>query len=804
MKQILSRFFSKPSSTNHLEQLLILTQEISSFNGVDSMLNVTLAKLGELFKIHCAVFMVEGDQFLAVRSAYGFPASFKEKFKIPMGEGKIWDSFSSGKAIQISKRELENLDSQIRNEEFLSVPLVAAGQTLALFLYADSRGGRIKNSVKEQIAPYLKILTVGLVNSSNLERVEKFNRRLESEVAATTQELAQTNSRLIHRVRELKTLYELTLTSGKIESLENLFETTTSHLQDLFDVEYGAFFTEANIKEESFELDLQFPSFGLPYEVSSKIKIDSSSYRECASPLKLVVESYRSKEIQVYEGPPISLQEALPWKLSSISGDHFKKIMIRSMVAVPLQMDNRVPGVMILVNFLREGKSSPKNQEVLLQDDEVRTLTLIAFRVASSIEAFQMDREVQNRLVLLSTLQEISELFYTNPVMEIVLDKVMEIVKRVLPCDFCSFLIADFSKEELQLHTSKDQSHLEDAPLKVSLKDESALSVKVFKEAKTKIVSDFHETPLSGDAMEVGEEIHTLMMVPLRFGKDVLGVLKVGSKSRNYFNSYHQRLTEIIAERTAAILQSTRLYEKLVQANKELEKASQIKTEFVSIVSHELRTPVTALKGAVRLVLEGEAGELNPHQTHLLQIASNSTERLIFLISDLLDISRIEAGRIRLHIAVLSLNKVFAETEEIYYSSMKTKRLKFTVSLPDALPLVSADEFRVKQVIDNLLTNAMKFTPAHGEVRLSAENMGDFVQVSVTDTGVGIKPEHQNKIFDKFFQVDSSLSRVAGGTGLGLAISKSIVEMHGGRLWVESQLGKGSVFKFILPKAKEN
>ncbi len=799
MRRILSRIFSRPPGRNrNFDTLLTLTQEIASQKGVKPLLDFALKYLGNLFKIRCALLTVEGD-FLKCKSAYGFSSSFIERLKIPIGEGHIWDSYSLGKTVQISSAELKRLappiSEEVPREDFVCHVLVGEGQTLSLFLYTGEEGQPLKKSLQESLNPYLKILSVGLINSLNYERMEKFNRRLESEVAATTQELAQTNQRLIHRVRELKTLYELTLIPGKMESLEDLFEKTTTHLQDLFDVEYAAFFTASSEKGDSLELLCQFPSFGLPKEMSSKILMDAKNIKECGAPLKTIAEAFQTQEIRIYEGASISLHQALPWEISSHAGDPFKKAVLRSLVAIPLKSDKRVLGVMALVNFL-------KDEKAFLHDDQVRSLTLIAFRLASSIESLQADRELQNRIVLLSALQEISEIFHNNPIIELVLDKVDEIIKQALPCDFCSFLITDPAKEELQLHLSGEALRLKEGPLKISLKDESALSAQVFKEAKTKIVADLKETPLIQDGIDLGEEIHSLMMVPLRFGKDVLGVLKLGSKRRNYFNSYHQRFSELIGERTAAILQSTRLYEKLVQANKDLERASQIKTEFVSIVSHELRTPVTALKGAVQLVLEGEAGELNPHQVHLLKIASNSTERLIFLISDLLDISRIEAGRIKLRIAPVSLNKVLGETEEIYYSSMKAKHLKFSVALPDALPLVSADEFRIKQVIDNLLTNAMKFTPVEGEVRLSAESMGDFVLVTVRDTGVGIKPEFQSKIFDKFFQVDSSLSRVAGGTGLGLAISKSIIEMHGGRIWVESEIGKGSLFKFILHKAK--
>jgi PAS domain S-box-containing protein len=231
----------------------------------------------------------------------------------------------------------------------------------------------------------------------------------------------------------------------------------------------------------------------------------------------------------------------------------------------------------------------------------------------------------------------------------------------------------------------------------------------------------------------------------------------------------------------------------------ELAKVDQMKTEFVSMVSHELRTPLTSIKGYLDLVLDGEAGEINEMQREFLGVVQSNTDRLVVLINDLLDISRIESGRLQLSIAVLPINQIIEEVVASLRTQIEEKRLSLELNLPEELARVKGDRDRVIQVLTNLLSNAYKFTPEGGRITVSARRTDGQVQVDVADTGIGISPRDQQKLFTKFFRADSSMTREAGGTGLGLTIAKSIVEMHGGRIWFGSEVGKGSTFSFTLP-----
>ncbi len=236
---------------------------------------------------------------------------------------------------------------------------------------------------------------------------------------------------------------------------------------------------------------------------------------------------------------------------------------------------------------------------------------------------------------------------------------------------------------------------------------------------------------------------------------------------------------------------------------KEVKKANEYKSEFVSMVAHELRNPMTNIEGYTDLVLRGRAGPINDRQREFLMKVRSNVERMSKLVEDLLNISRIEAGKIKLELAPVDLKEVIREVSEDVLERFKDKGLEFSIEIPDSLPLVKADRARVIQILSNLLVNAFSYTPA-GRVTLRVHPQEDgFVRVDVVDTGVGIPLEEQGRIFQPFFRGSNPEVRSRIGTGLGLTITKSLVELMGGRIWFESTPGKGSTFSFTLPVTEE-
>lgn len=232
-------------------------------------------------------------------------------------------------------------------------------------------------------------------------------------------------------------------------------------------------------------------------------------------------------------------------------------------------------------------------------------------------------------------------------------------------------------------------------------------------------------------------------------------------------------------------------------------EAERAKTEFVSTVSHELRTPMTSIKGYVKLLLMEMAGKLTEEQRHFLSIINANVDRLTNLVNDLLDISRIESGRLAISPRPIQVSEVIEQVVAEMHARATSRGLTLYSQLPPALPKVVADPDRVAQILTNLMANACNYTPSGGEVCVLAHTNGEEVHISVRDTGIGIAPENLDKIFERFFRADDELVQEVAGTGLGLAIVRSLVEMQGGRIWVESKLGAGSTFTFTLPVAND-
>jgi PAS domain S-box-containing protein len=227
--------------------------------------------------------------------------------------------------------------------------------------------------------------------------------------------------------------------------------------------------------------------------------------------------------------------------------------------------------------------------------------------------------------------------------------------------------------------------------------------------------------------------------------------------------------------------------------------ADKLKSEFVATASHELRTPLTSIRGYVDMLLIGTCGPLNEQQRDFVRIVKNNVGRLVELIDELLDMSRAEAGEVRLRRDQIDLAEVLMEVTQALYGQFREREVTLAIEAQDGLPRITADRQRLRQIMVNLVGNACKYTPSGGHVRVGLRNGGGELRIDVSDTGVGIAPEAQKYIFTPFYRADNPLRDEVGGTGLGLSITRKLVELHGGRIWFESAEGKGSTFSFTLP-----
>ena len=263
------------------------------------------------------------------------------------------------------------------------------------------------------------------------------------------------------------------------------------------------------------------------------------------------------------------------------------------------------------------------------------------------------------------------------------------------------------------------------------------------------------------------------------------------------------RLLDNITERKQMEEELIAHQQKLMEKTRELEAASQLKSEFLAGMSHELRTPLNAVIGFSQLMLDGVPGEINDEQRQCLNDILSSGQHVLNLINHVLDLSKVEAGKMELKVESLSLADVINGAVGTVKPMLDDNRHVLAVSIGEGFPKVRADRSLLRQILLNLLSNAIKFTPASGKLGIEAGRKSDWCQVSVVDNGIGIGQEDQKRIFEAFTQVDTLPDGRRMGTGLGLALTKQLVELCGGKIWVESEYGKGSKFTFTLPLAKE-
>ena len=297
--------------------------------------------------------------------------------------------------------------------------------------------------------------------------------------------------------------------------------------------------------------------------------------------------------------------------------------------------------------------------------------------------------------------------------------------------------------------------------------------------------------------------------VPLISNGQIVGVMTLNRATPGAFSEKQLALLETFADQAVIAIENTRLFEEVQARTRELAKtvedleiASQHKSQFVANMSHELRTPLAAILGYAELMQEGFYEPLGAKSLDALTRIRSNGKHLLGLINTVLDIAKIESGQFTLNMGEYAIESVVETVRSATESLAQNKKLALTTEVAKSLPIGIGDEQRLTQVLLNLVGNAIKFTDT-GEVRVTAKAIDDQFNVSVADTGPGIPAEHQARIFEQFQQVDNSNTRAKGGTGLGLAIAKQIVEMHGGRIWVESTLGKGSTFQMELPTRAE-
>lgn len=354
----------------------------------------------------------------------------------------------------------------------------------------------------------------------------------------------------------------------------------------------------------------------------------------------------------------------------------------------------------------------------------------------------------------------------------------------------------------------------------ISQLKEKEIMEKILKEKGLCLVTTIEETKEQERELAEIFDAPSFALVPIVTKEESIGFILGGNDSAyGRITEDDAELLSILANQISQALENARLYEEiwdshqklemrikertreLAKANEELIRYNKMKSEFVSAVSHELRTPLTSIKGYAAILIEGKLGEVTPAIKERLEKINKHSDTLTKMVNDMLDISRIESGKVEMKFEKLEVKDVVDGVVDMITPQIREKDLKLEIEIPAKVSSMSADNTQIERVFINLLSNAIKFTPSGGKIGIKAKEEDKFIEIEISDTGSGISEEELPRIFDEFFRCENPINREVKGTGLGLSLVKRIVEAHGGKIGVKSTLHKGTTFNFTLPKS---
>jgi signal transduction histidine kinase len=462
----------------------------------------------------------------------------------------------------------------------------------------------------------------------------------------------------------------------------------------------------------------------------------------------------------------------------------------RSILVVPLKIRERVIGIF--------GAANP-DLDAFSATDEYLMVT-IARRLAVALENARRYQETEKQLVEVSALYQLAQQINASLNIQQVLDSIVWSLKQTLGCRGCSIALLDPDTNMLEIRTAAGVASKWARDFKLSLGE--GIAGRVALEGAPIYVPNTTEQK---DFIFFDPCVRSLLAVPLTLQQRIIGTLTADSDQAFAFSKSDERLLTIAATQAAIAIENARLYagleqraQNLAEAYAALKKADQLKDEIVQNVSHELRTPLTFVKGYVELLLDEGAGPLNPTQKEYLEIVVEKTNAVTQLVSDIMAIQKAEQVPVKKD--TISMAEVARQAIRGCAATAAKAGVTLIENAPDHLPLVVGDKNKLLQVFDNLLGNAIKFSPDGGQVVVTIKDADTKVQVSISDQGIGIPKDQHEQIFERFYQVDGSARRHYSGVGLGLAIVKRLVEAHEGEVWVESELGQGSTFHITIPK----
>jgi signal transduction histidine kinase len=480
-----------------------------------------------------------------------------------------------------------------------------------------------------------------------------------------------------------------------------------------------------------------------------------------------------------------------------------RAVGFRSGLSVPMLREGTPIGA-IVVNRAEPGPFS---------DSEIELLKTFADQAVIAVENVRLFKELEARtgeltqsVEKLTALGEVSRAVSSTLDVETVLNTIVSRASQLAGAASCSIFEYDPAAEQFELRaTHNDDTEFVAALRAAPLRKGEGIMGRAAEMREPIQIPDItqpgaYQSNVRDTLIRFG--YRALLAVPLLREDQIIGSLTFIRKAPGEFPPEVVDVLKTFATQSALAIQNARLFREIADKSAQLEAASRHKSEFLANMSHELRTPLNAIIGFSEVLSEGMFGDINEKQTEYLRDILEAGRHLLSLINDILDLSKVEAGRMELELSDFDLPNAVENALILVRERANRRGIRLGSTIDKHLGIIGGDERKVKQVLLNLLSNALKFTPGGGRIDVQAGLRDDLAEISVTDSGVGIAPEDQEAVFEEFRQVGAA-SKTVEGTGLGLALSRKFIELHGGRIWVKSQMGHGATFTFTLPVRRE-
>ena len=757
--------------------------ELSTFNQIgvalvgdrdlESTLSNILRRISSLLLVEAVSLMLLEEDGLHFAVAIGGGAEEIKSFVLRPGQGIAWSVVENRQTIRVDNvktdaRHFSDIDSALNfsTNSLLAVPVQIQDRILGVIEVMNRRDGRPFTRENETTLEFIASAIAVVLENGRL--FDETQQQLNTLTIFTQASEAITKAPALNQLLEIVLDFAMSIIGADAGAIALSDELMPQTLRIAASSGYGT---------ETIE---QFNRLNILYDVG------------------VFGESYRTREIVAVKDSASD-----PYFFGSAQ---IARVVPEAFTNVPLFSQDDFVGMIILH---------------ALPDDHTRAmLKAVADIAAVAIDKARLFGKTNQWLAEVLTLYTLSDQL-TN-VIDLSLNHIIEssvgILKHALDCSCCFFLNHHSENRELDLaHACSGRYESESGNLEAEFVSQLAKLLVVNPrlvyiedvadpQLSVAFKSLFPELlPLLAKASDNnGIQIRSVMMAPLIVKEEVLGILSIDHKRPKAFGQSEERLLTIAAAQISTAIENVRLYNDLEQRAAELEdalrkvqEANRLKSEFVQNVSHELRTPLTFVVAYVELIREGSLGDVPPEMAEKLEIISQKTRAITRLVDDVISLQKIETGNLKFEL--IEPHKLISSATHGAIASAAEYDIEIVSSSPPDLPVIQVDVDRIGQVFDNLVGNAIKFSPTGGKINITAERHQEFVKFSVQDFGIGIPADKLNRVFERFYQVDGSTTRRYRGAGLGLAIVKQIIEAHNGRVMVESEVKKFTTFSFLLP-----